>query len=194
MAEAFVEKSRPTQHYETLKNLGDCYAAMGRCGQALESYQEAGLLEPTYPGHKVGIGAVALLQGRWADALEAFLAARELDGRSPEVWWGLAMVHQAQNLHADAKKLFANTLTLDANNLAALLGLYYSCREANDFTGLQGPLTAYLDKHPGDAEALLCQADLHRRANQPQDAGNTLLTVLALDPSNAAAKNMLSLL
>ncbi len=191
-AEPFVDKSRPTQHYEVLKGLGDCYAAMGRLDQAGECYQQASDLEPTFTGHQVGQGALALLQGRPLESIPFFENARKADRHCFEAWWGLAMAHQAKGLHADAKKLYVQCLKIEPDNLAGLLGLYHSCRQCGDFTGLESPLAAYLGKHPGDSEALLCQADLQRRCGQPQEAQGTLMTVLALDPQNAVARKMLS--
>lgn len=187
----FIETARPIQHYQVLKNLGDCHAALGHYDQAAGCYAQAAGLEPTFTGHQVGQGALALLQGNPLEAIPFFESARAADGRCFEAWWGLAMAHQAKGLHADAKKLYSQCLKIEPDNGAALLGLYYSCRQCGDFSGLEPPLAAYLDKHPGDSDALLCRADLQRRWGKLQDAQGTLATVLALDPQNAVAQRML---
>ena len=55
-------------------------------------------------------------------------------------------------------------------------------------TAVAALVTAHLNKHPGSVTALLCLAEIQRHQGQADQARQTLLTVLALEPGNQQAK------
>ncbi len=76
-----IEKYKLTQHYEVLRELGDCYTSVGDYGQAQRCYEKAALLGPDEPGPYVGLGVAALQTGKLDDAEIAFRVACRLDAK-----------------------------------------------------------------------------------------------------------------
>ncbi len=57
-----MDKPRRMQHYEALRELGDCYTSVGKYSQAQHCYEKAATLGPDEPGPYIGLG-----RGRAAD-------------------------------------------------------------------------------------------------------------------------------
>ncbi len=181
-----------TMHYEVLKTLGDCYAAQDRFDRARECYGQAAELEPALPGHQVGLGAVLLLEDKPLEAKAAFEAVLRADPDCPDALWGLALAHWQSADYAEAARLLARCVALLPDHGPAVLGLFHACRKLGDFAPVGKFLEQRLQKHPGDTQALLCQAEVQLAAGQRDAARQTLLTVQALDPANAKAGRMLA--
>ena len=45
-----IEQHKRTQHYEVLREMGDCYTSLGDYRQAQECYEKAASLGPDEPG------------------------------------------------------------------------------------------------------------------------------------------------
>jgi Flp pilus assembly protein TadD len=181
----------PTQHYEVLKELGDCHAAAGDFDRARQCYLQAAQFEAASPAHHIGLGVVAMLEGKGPEARQAFETAGKCPAAGAEAWWGLAMVHQLAAEHPQACAAFVKSLELKNDHAQALAGLIRSCRETGDFAPAERFVPPYLDRHPGDTVALTCQGELQIRQGQVDLARQTILNVLTLDPQNAQAAEML---
>ncbi len=48
-----------TQHYDVVKELGDCYASVGNFREAQKCYEKAASLAPDEAGPYIGIGVIA---------------------------------------------------------------------------------------------------------------------------------------
>jgi tetratricopeptide (TPR) repeat protein len=179
-------------HYEVLKTLGDCHAALDQFDRARACYQEAAALEPALAGHQVGLGVVNLLEGHAEEARKAFEAVLRTDPDSPDAIWGMALVCWRQQDFASAAKLGLRCAQLLPDNQQAVLGLFHACRKLGDFAPAKGFIDLRLQKHPGDTLALLCQAEMQSASGDAAAARQTLLTVQALDPANAQARQMLA--
>jgi len=180
-----------TQRLEVLKELGDCYAAMGRLEAAEDCYRDAAALEPTCAAPLVGLGVVALQLGRPAEAETAFQAAARREPRCAEAYGGLAMVRHQRGDFEGAFDMHLKSLELDADNLVALLGLFQASCQMGTFAKVIQYLELYLERHPGDSSVLFCLAALYAREGRLADARECLLSVLSLEPDKKEAAELL---
>jgi Flp pilus assembly protein TadD len=190
-AEDFEVEEGLDQHYEVLKELGDCHTALGNHPRAAECYQEAARLAPDRPGPHVGLGVIGLQTGRLADAERAFRRAVQVDPRSSEAVGGLAMTFQQMKEYPAALEMYLKCLELDGDNLVALLGLFQTSCQMGSFSKVIYYLNVYLERHPGDTSVLFCLATLYARDGRFDEAQEALLTILALEPGNAEAARLL---
>jgi len=179
------------QHYELLKELGDCQAALGDYVAAEDYYIRAQALAPGETGPKVGLGTVALQQDRLEAAEQAFEAARRIEPFCAEAHAGLAMVCQRRGDFSMAFDLYLKCLELDTDNLVALLGLFQASCQMGSFSKVIYYLEVYLDRHPGDSSVLFCLASLYAREGDFPRARRALLDVLALEPHKKEAIELL---
>lgn len=179
------------QRFDVLKELGDCYAALGRFAQAEECYVQASRLEPAQASPLVALGIVAVQQGRLGEAEIAFHSAARRDGRCAEAYGGLAMVRQRGGDYAGAFDMHLRCLELDGDNLVALLGLFQTSCQMGTFAKVIHFLEIYLQRHPGDVSVLFCLAALYAREGRLTDARESLLSVLALSPDKPEAEELL---
>lgn len=179
------------QHYEVLREMGDCYAALGNSDKSAEYYRRAAGLAPQQAGPHVGLGVLAIQAGRLGDAVEALQTACKLDPACAEGYGGLAMIHQQNGDYHSAFDMYLKCLELDTDNLVALLGLFQTSCQMGTFWKIIHYLETYLDRHPGDTSVLFCLATLYARDGQHDKAREALLRVLALEPSKSEAAEML---
>ncbi len=180
-----------TQHYDVLKELGDCYTSVGEYEKARECYDKAAELAPDEAGPYVGFGVIAMQKGELEDAETAFKVARRLDPECSKAYCGLAMICQQRSEASEAFDLYLKSLELDSDNLTSLLGLFQSSCAMGSFSKVIYYLEVYLDAHPGDITVMFCLATLQLKDKQPQKARQLLLDILALDADNTDAANLL---
>ncbi|MFP3937096.1 MAG: tetratricopeptide repeat protein [Phycisphaerae bacterium] len=179
------------QHYEVLREMGDCYAALHRSDKAAEYYRKASELAPALAGPHVGLGVLAIQGGHLDNAVEALRTACELDPTCAEGYGGLAMIHQQRGDYHSAFDMYLKCLELDTDNLVALLGLFQTSCQMGTFGKIIHYLETYLDRHPGDTSVLFCLATLYARDGQHKKAREAVLRVLALEPEKSEAAEML---
>ncbi len=189
MSEADQDQAR--QHYEALKELGDCYTSSGNYEGAKRCYEKASTLGPDEPGPYVGLGVIAFQNGLLDDAEIAFRVACRLDGRCAEGWSGRAMVEQKRDNCEKAFELYLKCLELDTDNLTALLGLFQTSCRMGSFEKVIHYLEVYLEMHPADTSVMFALAALYMRDGQFEKSKQILLDMLALDPTNKDAANLL---
>jgi tetratricopeptide (TPR) repeat protein len=186
-----LAKQTPTQHYEVLQELGDCYASVGDYVQAQKCYEKAASLEPDEPGPYVGLGVVALQKSLLDDAEIAFRVACRLDASCARAYAGLAMVAQQRADYKRAFETYLKCLELDVDNPIALLGLFQASCQMGSFAKVIYYLEVYLNMHPGDISVMFSLAALYVKDGQLSKSRQVLLDVLALDPSREDASNLL---
>lgn len=179
------------QHYDVLKELGDCYTSVSRYAQARECYEKAATLEPDEPGPYVGLGVVALQENLLEEAENSFNVARRLDNNCAEAYCGLAMTYQQRGRYEQSFDLYLKCLDIDADNLSALLGLFQTSCQMGSFSKVIGYLETYLDMHPGDTAVMFCLATLYCRDGRHWPAKRLLQDLLVLAPDNKDAANLL---
>jgi len=85
-----IEKRKRTQHYEVLREMGDCYTSVGDYSQAQRCYEKAASLGPDEPGPYVGLGVAALQKEELDEAEIAFRVACRLDANCAKAYAGAA--------------------------------------------------------------------------------------------------------
>jgi tetratricopeptide (TPR) repeat protein len=179
------------QHFDVLNELADCYAERGQGERAADLYRQAADLLPDDPAPAVGLGTLAVRAGRLDEAAGHFRAALETDPACADAHAGLAMVHQRQGHYDEALDAYLQCLQRDQDNLVALLGLFQTSCQMGTFEKIIHYLQVYLDRHPGDTSVLFCLASLYVKEDRLEDARQTLLTVLALEPDKEDAERLL---
>lgn len=185
------EKRKQTQHYEVLRELGDCYTSVGNYVQAQRCYEKAASIGPDEPGPYIGLGAAALQTGRCEDAEIAFRVACRLDPNCAKGYAGLAMVAQQRKEYPLSFDLYMKSLELDTDNITALLGLFQVSCQMGSFAKVIHYLQVYLDMHPGDTSVMFALAALHLKDGRPEECRRMLLDLLTLEPANNDARNLL---
>jgi Flp pilus assembly protein TadD len=190
--DGFVVEEGVDQHYEVLKELGDCHTLLGNFDRARQCYEEAALLAGDKPGPHVGRGVVAMQTGCNDEAERAFNDALRLDDRCAEAYGGLAMLCQQRADYPRAFDFYLKSLDRDTDNLVALLGLFQTACQMGSFDKVIHYLKVYLDRHPGDVSVLFCLATLYSHDGLLDEATAAIQTILTLDPSNAEAAQLLA--
>jgi tetratricopeptide (TPR) repeat protein len=186
-----IEEFNCTQHYEVLQELGDCYAAVGNREQAKRCYERATSLEPDEAAPYIGLGVLGLQENSLEDAKIAFRVACRLDPDSAKAYTGLAMIHQQRQEHSQAFEMYMKSLERDSDNITALLGLFQTSCQMGTFAKVIYYLQTYLDMHPGDIPVMFSLAALYRKEGRFEQSQHILLDILALDPANQEAANLL---
>ncbi len=186
-----ADRRQHTQHYEVLRELGDCYTSVGNYSQAQRCYEKAASLGPDEPGPYVGLGVAAIQKDELEDAEIAFRVACRLDPKCAKAYAGLAMIAQQRRDFPQAFDLYMKSLELDTNNITALLGMFQVSCEMGSFAKIIYYLEVYLQMHPGDTSVMFALAALYLKDRRPDQARAILLNVLALEPTNRDAANLL---
>jgi tetratricopeptide (TPR) repeat protein len=181
----------PTQQYEVLRELGDCYTSVGRYEQAQDCYEQAASFGPDEPGPYVGLGVAALQTNRLDDAEIAFRVAYRLDPRCAPACAGLAMVAQQRGQLPQAFDLYMKSLELDTDNILALLGLFQVSCAMGSFAKVISYLEIYLRMHPGDGSVMFALATLYLKDDRLASAQAILRSLLTLEPGHRDAANLL---
>lgn len=180
-----------TQHYDVVKELGDCHAMVGDFRQAQECYDRAAVLAPDEAGPYVGSGVIALQKGCLEDAEAAFRVATRLDPECSKAYCGLAMISQQREEVPAAFDYYLKSLELDNNNLTSLLGLFQLACRTGSFSKVIHYLEVYLDMHPGDIPVMFCLATLKLKDGNALEARELLSGILTLESDHSDASNLL---
>jgi Flp pilus assembly protein TadD len=186
-----TQRHKRMQHYEVLRELGDCYTSVGNYIQAQRCYERAASLGPDEPGPYVGLGVAALQREALDDAEIAFRVACRLDPHCAKAYTGLAMVAQQRREFPSAFDLYMKSLELDTDNITALLGLFQVSCEMGSFARVIYYLEVYLQMHPGDVSVMFALAALYLKDGRPEQSRSTLLGLLALEPAHRDARSLL---
>jgi tetratricopeptide (TPR) repeat protein len=179
------------QSHEALRELGDCYTSVGDYSHAQRCYEKAASLGPDEPGPYVGLGVAAIQGSKLDDAEIAFRVACRLDPRCAKAYAGLAMVAQRRRQFPLAFDLYMKSLELDTDNIAALLGMFQVSCEMGSFAKIIYYLELYLQTHADDTSVMFALAALYLKDRRPEPSRTMLLRILALEPTNRDAANLL---
>ena len=109
------------QHFDVLRELGECHTALGNWDRARECYRRAADLSPDRAAPHVGLGILGIQSDRLEEAEAAFRRAVALDPGGAEAYGGLAVVFQRREDYQAALDMYLRCLERDADNLVALL-------------------------------------------------------------------------
>jgi Flp pilus assembly protein TadD len=186
-----TNRHKETQHYEVLRELGDCYTSVGDYGQAQRCYEKAASLGPDEPGPYVGLGVAGLQSQKLDEAEIAFRVACRLDPKCARAYAGLAMVCQQRQDFQQAFDLYMKSLELDTDSITTLLGLFQVSCQMGSFAKVIYYLEVYLNMHPGDISVMFALAALYLKDGRAEQSRTMLLDLLSLDPANRDAANLL---
>ncbi|MHC4424340.1 MAG: tetratricopeptide repeat protein, partial [Planctomycetota bacterium] len=153
--------------------------------------EKAASLGPDESRPYVGLGVVALQRDFLDDAETAFRVASRLDINCAKAYAGLAMVAQQRGDYKQAFEMYLKCLELDTDNLTALLGLFQTSCQMGSFAKVIHYLEVYLNMHPEDTSVMFSLAALYMKDGRFERSKKILLDVLALDPANKDAANLL---
>jgi tetratricopeptide (TPR) repeat protein len=180
-----------TQHYETLQEMGDCFASVGNYKQAQECYEKSAVLAPDAPDPYVGLGVVALQNNQLDDAEIAFKVACRLDAYCAKAYAGLGLAAQQRTDYKQAFEMYLKCLELDTDNLIALLGLFQTSCQMGSFEKVTHYLEVYLNMHPGDTSVMFPLAALYMKDGRFEESQKVLLDILTLDKNHKDAADLL---
>jgi len=180
-----------TQHYDLVKEMGDCHTSMGDYVRARQCYDKAAELAPDEAAPYVGLGVIHLQNGELEDAETAFRVACRLEPKSSKALCGLAMTAQRQGQNQRAFDGYLKTLEVDPDEISALLGLFQVSCQMGSFGQIIRYLELYLDMHPGDLSVMFSLAALHRRDGRIERARELLERIMLLEPNHSDARNLL---
>jgi tetratricopeptide (TPR) repeat protein len=186
-----TDRHPQARQYEALRELGDCYTSVGRYSQAQHCYEKAASIGPDEPGPYIGLGVAALQTDQLDDAEIAFRVAYRLDPQCAKACAGLAMVAQQRRDFSRAFDFYMKSLELDTDSIVALLGLFQVSCEMGSFAKVIYYLEVYLQMHPHDTSVMFALAALYLKDGRPGPSQAMLLSVLALEPANRDAANLL---
>lgn len=186
-----TEENNSTQQYEILKELGDCFTAIGNHASAQSCYEKAAPLAPDEAAPYIGLGVIAAQKAQLEDAEIAFKVAARLDNKSSKAYAGLAMVAQQKTDYKRAFDMYLKSLELDPDNLTALLGLFQTSCQMGSFAKIIHYLEVYLDMHPADTYVMFTLAALYMKDNCPEKSKELLVNILSLDADHKDAANLL---
>ena len=186
-----TDENQVRQHYEVMKELGDCYTSNGDYEKAKRCYEKASTLGPDEPGPYVGLGVIAFQNGLLEDAEISFRVACRLDPKCAEGFSGLAMVEQKRENWEKAFEMYLKCLELDTDNLTALLGLFQVSCQMGSFEKVIHYLEVYLEMHPADTSVMYTLSALYMKDGRLEESRQSLLNILALDSENKDAANLL---
>lgn len=186
-----TDKNQVRQHYEVMKEMGDCYTSNGDYEKAKRCYEKASTLGPDEAGPYIGLGVIAYQNELLDDAEIAFRVACRLNKNCAEGWSGLAMVEQKRDNCPKAFEYYLKCLELDTDNLTALLGLFQTSCRMGSFEKVIHYLQVYLDMHPADTSVMFTLAALYMKDAKLKESKQMLLNLLAFEPDNKDAANLL---
>jgi len=129
--------------------------------------------------------------GKLDDAEIAFRVACRLDASCAKAYAGMGMVAQQRRAYTDSFDCYMKSLELDTDNITALLGLFQVSCEMGSFAKVIYYLEVYLKMHPGDMSVMFALATLYLKDHRPDKSREMLLDLLALEPANQDAVNLL---
>jgi len=186
-----IKRTDTIPHYEKLQELGGHYTSVGDYTRAQKCYEKATSLSPDEPGPYVGLGTIDFQKDLLDDAEIAFRVACRLAPDCSGAYAGLAMVAQKKTDYEKAFEMYLKCLELDTDNMAALLGLFQTSCQMGTFAKIIHYLELYLDMHPDDISVMFSLAAIYVKEGRFEQSRKTLLDILALEPGNKDAANLL---
>lgn len=179
------------QHFEILTELGQCHVSIGNFDRAKECFEHAAQLDGDAAEPYLGLGVVAMQNSQLDEAEISFKVARRLNPKNPKTYCGLGMIYQQKGSLAESFDNYLKSLELDSDNLTALLGLFQASCQMGSFGKVIYYLETYLRSHPDDVSVMFSLGSLYAKDGRLEQARDTLSKVVAYDPENKDAANVL---
>ncbi len=176
--------------YEINKELGECYLFMGELEKAANYYEKAAASNTLFAAPHLGLATIAMQNGKSQDALVHYQKAFELE-ESDKAIAGLGLAYLDLGRHDEAFNAFCRALTLNPGNSIALNCLVRESFETNRLEEAVPTIEASLAQTQ-DENTRVSLAGCLYALNRESEACNHLEMVLAQNPENANAQDLLT--
>lgn len=177
--------------FETWQTLGNCLARLNRVEEAEKAYHEAIKLNDASERPYLGLGSLAMLQENWQAAMYGFMTALAKNPNTLKGEFGVGLSLAARSMHDEAIRHFRRVLEREPYNAEALFYLYRSAVEGGEPRTAIQPIQTYLEQYPKDTSFLFNLCGAYWKAGELVRAAEICQQVLAIDPSHAAAKDVM---
>jgi tetratricopeptide (TPR) repeat protein len=176
--------------YEINKELGECYLFMGELDKAEEYYHKAIGSNGVHPDPYLGLATIAVQRGDLDAAMGLYRKAADIDG-AEKAYAGMGLVEMEKGSPKLAIEHLRRSLEKNPENLIALFGLVQAGHALGTLEDVLPFMTNYLTLHPENKDVRFslagCLAGLGRR----DDSRAQLEQLLAIDPQNGAAQELM---
>ncbi len=175
-------------------NLGLAYTDRGLIDKAIEQFESAVKIEPTYPEAHANLGNVYNYKGMFNEAIEQLQAAIQLRPKNPEAYNNLGIAYYGKGLFDKAIESYQTSLKLRPENE----NVYFNLATAYYGRGfLDKSIECYqtaLVLDPKDAEAHKNLGIIYEKKGLKDKAINELEIALKINPTFAEARKALQVL
>lgn len=168
-------------------NLGREYAARGNGAKAIECYQKAIDIEPSFGFPYNNIGNIYLDMGELEKAVPYYKRSLELDPNHAFTYNNLGNLYMRLNKFAEAVPLYKKAVEMMPNNGYMYNNIGRACLSAGMKEEAEANFKKALDIDPNIFFAYNNLAELYLSDNQPGKAVEWLEKAVKLDPQNGAA-------
>jgi tetratricopeptide (TPR) repeat protein len=179
--------------YEINKELGECYLFMGELEKAEEYYHKAMGSNGVHPEPYLGLATIAVQRGNLDAALELYRKAAEIDG-TEKAFAGMGLVEMEKGAPEQAFEHLLHSLEKNPENLVALFGLIQAGHALGRLAETLPFMTTFLSINPEHSEVRFALAGCLAGIGRQSESRQQLEILLARDPRNRAAQELLQAL
>jgi predicted Zn-dependent protease len=151
-------------------------------------------LDPDSANAHTRLGITLARLKKPTEAFEEFRKARDLRPDSPHPYVMLGQIYASENDMAKARESFEKAYAEDAKSESTARAYAEWLIQQKELDKAQQVAKAMRQASPDSIVALTLDGVVAKMRNQPKEAEEALTRVLALDPSNAGATNLLALI
>jgi tetratricopeptide (TPR) repeat protein len=196
LTQKFTENDKRKQNFavRVLAGLSAIHERRQQWDQAQALLQKWVGIDPDSAIAHQRLGATLYRLNKIAEAQAEFTKARELDPNSnhPQVWLGLLYTQDKKN--AEARKAFEAAYAAEADNERTAQAFAEWLIQQNDLEKAKAVAAALRTKAPSSVSALLLDGIVDKMQGKNDAAEATLMQVLASEPNNSTATNLLALI
>jgi Flp pilus assembly protein TadD len=174
------------------KDLGNCLTRANRFDHAISAYGKALSLRPGSSQIQANLGTLELQRGNLDFAQSHFEKALEADKKNGRAHCGLGILARAKSATGEAERHFERALENEPPNRIALLQIVEIAHHLQSYSKAKDLLTAYLEKHPSDAEMSYALAAIHFKESDLVLCHQRLDKALEVNPHHVKAARLKS--
>ena len=177
--------------YEINKELGECYLFMGELDKAESYYLKAAGSNGVHPDPYLGLATIAVQRGDLHQAMNLYEKADSIASTDKSLA-GIGMISMQQGELDRAFEKYLKALDLKPTNLIALFGLVQTAHQLERTGEALAPLERYLEIEPAKSEVRFTLSGCLVASGRKEDARRHLEMILAEDPTNAQAMELMA--
>ncbi len=183
-----------SKKFELHKAAGNCWTRANKDAEAERHFKKALEIDPSADEIRSNLGALYLQNNKIPEAKRHFRDAIASNSRNHQALAGLGSCYLAENDKKSAHDYFAQSLEIELNNPAAIYHLVKCAYEIKIYAAAARILENYIQIAPVNTNLLYSLAGLQFHLGRIQEAQNTTLKILDLQPQHVGAKDLLSLI